>query len=264
MVFGAAFETAQGVAQRPPRQQWVDQPHRLKQVAVDGGGGLGRLGGLAAGGCVPDRLIARRGGCGRGVGGQPAPHKPRTPHPMTHQDQVMVGGPVQVTVKQVRPYARIGSTHPREAGGRDLAGVMIERGVGLAADVGATASEQLRHTHRRRRRAALEQAHRPHPQRDDATGAGVGGRDLRRRRPGQQEGSRPGAPVHRPPHEIPRRRVPLPFVDEDRSLAPHESARIGLDEGPSLGIVQVVDGASPLQGGRCLAHSPGPLKTYSR
>ncbi len=35
----------------------------------------------------------------------------------------------------------IGRAHPREAGGRDLAGVVVERDVGLAADVGAVACE---------------------------------------------------------------------------------------------------------------------------
>ena len=183
---------------------------------------------------------------------------------MPHQQQVVVGGSVQVAVEQVGPRSRIGQAHAREAGGRDLAGVVVERGVGLAADVGAAAGEQVCEAHQRRRRAALQEAHRPHPQSDDATGAGVGGRSLRRRGPGQQESPRPGASVNRPPHEIPRRRVPLPFVDEDGRLAPHKPAGVGFGERHGLGIVQIVDGAGAPQSGRGLAHSPWPLKTHSR
>ena len=54
MVLGAAFKSAQGVAQRPPSGQRIKQPHRFKQVAIDGSGALGRFDKLTTGGCIAD------------------------------------------------------------------------------------------------------------------------------------------------------------------------------------------------------------------
>ena len=171
----------------------------------------------------------------------------------------MVDGPVQVAVEDHPLRPRFRRSPSGESPGDDLGDIALEGHVGLPVDGGPVAAQQVPQADGRFLRSPFVEAHRSHAQRDDAPGAGMGGGSVRRDRAGEEEAACPGAGVHRSTHQVPRRRVALPLVDEDRLGAPRQTVRVGPHQCERLGVVQIMDGAGATPGGPRLADSAGTL-----
>ena len=99
----------------------------------------------------------------------------------------------------------------------------------------------------------------PHAQRHDAPGARVGGAGLRPRRAREDEPAGAEVLVDGAPHDVPRRGVSLPLVDQDRRFALGQEPRAGLHLGEGVGIVQRVRRVGVPAGRPGLADGPRPL-----
>ena len=160
--------------------------------------------------------------------------------------------------------AGVSMLQPGPAADRDALGDLgnAESGVGAA---GGVACEEASQRDRTVARAALEQAHRPHPQPADAASAGmtrhVVGRDGGTR---QQELPGLATVVDRTADVVPDPRLDLPLVDQPRRRSVEHELRVELDRSASVRVdVEPHVAGGDLERRRCLATGLRPLDDHS-
>ena len=103
-----------------------------------------------------------------------------------------------------------------------------------------------------------------HPQRHDAPRARVGWPLARRCRSGQKEARLLRPVVDMAADQVPRRRVPLPFVDQHRRIALYQPRRVAQHQLELLIVVETMHRAGAAQRRLGLADRPRPPRARSR
>jgi hypothetical protein len=170
----------------------------------------------------------------------------------------------EVAVQCRAPGAVSHVAHARKPTGNDLGHVGVQADRRRSLDRRSATGEQVRDRNRGGLGASFGQRQGADPQPDDPAGARVRRVVGGCRRTGEQEPPRSVLSIDIASHDVPRGRVALPLVDEDRRRTHREPVAVSTYDFERARFVQPIDGGRALLGRGGLAHALRALEADRR
>ena len=186
------------------------------------------------------------------VGADPPSQRVRVTDLDTEFEQVDVDDALEVAVEGGPLGPGVREAHAGEPAGQDLSRVVLECYRRRSLEAGPPSGEEGAERHGRGFHTPLAERQGPHAEGHDPPRPRVGRPCCRRRRPGEDEPSRPGVVIDRPADEVPRGRIALPLVDHHRRDPSRQPGGLGMDDLEDGWVVQSDQRAATAAGRRGL------------